>query len=701
MAAYPGAAGFEYASVADGRGLSGATPPERKGYFSTRNWVKANKKTSAAYGPSYAMANDVQRTNRKRDKYYGAGRYRRKRRRRRRMYGRGAYGAAPIYRGQGGFFSDAVGRGGWLRKGGLDLVQTGLGNIPVVGGILGDAFGGIRKATGIGDYNIASNVLVEGNPSGRMPGSFEAPSFVNISDTGGIVISHREFIGNIYGPAKDQGFVTQKYKINPGIEKTFPWLSQIAANYQDYSIKQLIFSFKSTVSNFQTTTGVTGTVLSVTQHDPYAHDYEDKSEIMQAFGSVSCKATDNQVAGVECDPTKLTGDPIRHVRVAGLPDNRDPKEYDWGDFIFAMSDFPTELANANIGEIWVSYTVELLRPRVFTGLGNSITTSRHFLLPDSGSTGVPYADLGFETGMTLQPPGAAGQPWSPQGATILWDSALANNLFKNSQNSLAVKIESGTDNALSAMLGGAVRLMPAAWEPETDPAQPGVANPFNQKQLGASYGAPPLSWQLAAIGDSIAQAQLSPVTDHAGTIKITFPAAYSGRVKIKFCMQLDSHEATFTCDANCQGNITGIYDMISSHSQSANNTSDMFVGAPKANTAMCFSASGQNMSGDGSPTNTTTWPNTLPDNRTISEVTCELHCEVKAVTGGLDNFVLIRGIILVSNQNQGVFKRAKALQSTIEVTEYNASMDDKFDVPTIVNVQTGQRLVQDRSALFG
>ena len=135
---------------------------------------------------------------------------------------------------------------------------------------------------------------------------FEAPSFVEISDTGAIILSHREFVGNVYGPSAGKDFEVQAFTLNPGLEDTFPWLAQIAGNYEEYQMMQLMFSFKSTVSNFQTSTGVTGTVLSATQYDTNQRLFEDKKTIMETHGATSCKATQNLVAGVECDPTKLS-----------------------------------------------------------------------------------------------------------------------------------------------------------------------------------------------------------------------------------------------------------------------------------------------------------------------------------------------------------------------------------------------------------
>ena len=50
--------------------------------------------------------------------------------------------------------------------------------------------------------------------------------------------------------------------INLGKAESFPWLSQIAANYEEYEIKLLVFCYKSKVSDKSTSSdGHVGSVI--------------------------------------------------------------------------------------------------------------------------------------------------------------------------------------------------------------------------------------------------------------------------------------------------------------------------------------------------------------------------------------------------------------------------------------------------------
>jgi hypothetical protein len=688
--------------------LSGAQDFQRWGMVTTKRKVPTNAETLRRYGRSWSAATEAQRANRAADYYSGPGRYRRRRKRRRRG-GRGMYHGNGMYHGRGGFWSDAVAKGGWLRKGGLDLVQTGLGNVPVFGGILSNAFGGIRKATGIGDYATASNVLVDGTSGSS---AFEAPSFVEISDTGAIIISHREYVGNIYGPSAGVDFETQEFMINPGIEETFPWLSQIAANYEEYEMVQLIFSYKSTVSNFQTQTGVTGTVLSATQYDTLQPSFEDKKRVMETHGATSCKATQNLVAGVECDPTKLSGTPNKYVRSQGLPDNRDPKEYDHGRFVIALTDFPDILHDQAIGELWVSYTVKLQRPRVFTGRGNSISTDHHYLtlpsantgvLPTQGPTPLPFkCTLSYDGESHLT---SSVTAFNLEGTSQLWDNDATINLMKNSQNSLNCKIEEGENVAvLVNTLGDGQRIHCVPF---------GGSQSSSSKEIGSVFSQCG-KWQALLPTSSGA---LIPIQPRQGAleprhipVKITFPARYSGTVKVRYECEFQS-QATPVDDpmqfaqAVAYGNVEGVYDMLSSSRQAENNAGGVDVPDMAANSCVAVIAGGVSNCA-GLTSNAAGAIVRLAE--CMSKVFIECHVEVKPATDGRDNVLELRGLFL-GNCGGGVWNGSSKVpinhaqdapvHVSLSITEYNSTLVDQRDIPTIVNVQTEQRLVQDRAYL--
>ena len=58
-------------------------------------------------------------------------------------------------------------------------------------------------------------------------------------------------------------FKIDSYLINAANPKTFPWLSQIAANYEQYDIEGMVFS----ADALNSTKTALGTVMMATQYD--------------------------------------------------------------------------------------------------------------------------------------------------------------------------------------------------------------------------------------------------------------------------------------------------------------------------------------------------------------------------------------------------------------------------------------------------
>ena len=106
------------------------------------------------------------------------------------------------------------------------------------------------------------------------------PLFASETDEG-IIYSKREYVSEIYGPplvgGVPQPFVLQSFAINPGLEQSFPWLSQIAANFDEYELQQLCFTFKSTTTESgNQTNGQVGTVIMATNYNAAAANFSEK-----------------------------------------------------------------------------------------------------------------------------------------------------------------------------------------------------------------------------------------------------------------------------------------------------------------------------------------------------------------------------------------------------------------------------------------
>ena len=96
-----------------------------------------------------------------------------------------------------------------------------------------------------------------------------------------------------------------------------------------------------------------------------------KQDMLQAYGTTVAKITDEDILhGIECDPSKIKGDAHKFIRSGQT--TQDKHDFDWGLFQIAVDNTPAVLSNKVIGELYVSYTVKLSKPRLFAALGLSI-----------------------------------------------------------------------------------------------------------------------------------------------------------------------------------------------------------------------------------------------------------------------------------------------------------------------------------------
>lgn len=271
-------------------------------------------------------------------------------------FGRGKYG---LGKGLGGMLGGMAG--------------MAMGN-PAMGAMLGRAAGGgiQRSIKGRGAYR--TNDLVNGMlPTGQIP-SFGTPD-----ENGNIRIRHKEYIGDIFSPTVPADFTLQSFALNPALSGVFPWLSQTAANYDEYEFRGLIFTFNPVISD-SSNSGAMGTVIMATVYNAGATPFASKQQMLEYSGSVSARICDTIVHGVECDPVKNGGSAIEYTRAGAVPAGQDIKTYDLGVFQIATSgvsaaSFP---AGTQLGELWVSYDVVLRKPKFWDNLGYSILTDSFF-----------------------------------------------------------------------------------------------------------------------------------------------------------------------------------------------------------------------------------------------------------------------------------------------------------------------------------
>lgn len=219
-----------------------------------------------------------------------------------------------------------------------------------LGGLAGDLLG---KITGLGDYKIQYNTLA--NNSVKLLSGDAVPAVQNTHT--GVRICHREYITDI---SSSIAFSIQNYNINPGLSSTFPWLSAVAQNFQQYKLHGMIFTFVSTSADaLNSTNTALGTVILGTNYNASSSNFSSKQQMENNEFTTSSKPSCNVMHMIECDPKQTLQEGKFYVRTGVLPANQDIKTYDIGNFQIATVG---SQAVAVIGELHVSYDIELMKP---------------------------------------------------------------------------------------------------------------------------------------------------------------------------------------------------------------------------------------------------------------------------------------------------------------------------------------------------
>lgn len=218
------------------------------------------------------------------------------------------------------------------------------------GGFLGSA---LSSLTGFGAYR-AHNIDEGGRP----------PTIMNGND-GSFVVSHQTQVANVYAST---GFEVTRYDINPGNSKLFPWLSAIARNFSQYRLEGMIVQYKSTSAESSNSANTAlGTVTFATDYDVSVPVVTNKFEMTQLQQSVQTRPSENLTHVIECDPAVTNNRNFFYIHdgVQPLPPNSSKKEYDYASMFIATDGMQISGGVPHqIGEVWVSYQVRLLRPRM-------------------------------------------------------------------------------------------------------------------------------------------------------------------------------------------------------------------------------------------------------------------------------------------------------------------------------------------------
>jgi len=228
------------------------------------------------------------------------------------------------------------------------------------GGPYGSSRGVLRTIRGQGDYTVSSNTIASRSTS-TMGGEI-VPQFTNVGR--GMRVTHREYLGDISSSSSANTFNLTSYPINPGISTSFPWLSIIAQNFDQWCPNGVVYSFKSTSAEYNGSTQALGTVILATDYDITDPSYASKVEMENSEFCVSCKTSMSVLHPVECAKDER---PIKTLKVRSTATPTDNKQwYDLGNFQIATTGIAG--TSVNIGELWVTYDITFYKEQLYGSL---------------------------------------------------------------------------------------------------------------------------------------------------------------------------------------------------------------------------------------------------------------------------------------------------------------------------------------------
>lgn len=270
-----------------------------------------------------------------------------------------------------GYLGDAI--GSWSEIPGLGALLGYGGNW--VGNKLGQVFG-------FGKYYVRGNTLA---PKGMIRPDvwrnlqaagaiYEGNQLASIATFGngqGVRIRHREFITNI---RCDTDFTSLQFTLNPGLSKTFPWLSKNAKNYKKWIPHGILFQYISSSGDQGGDTPALGSVIMSTVYDAGSAPMTSKQQMESQEHSISGKPSLDIVHTIECDPLEkqvntylVRGDGYllmneqdsQYQSKVGSMELGDLKFYDHGVTQVATDGMSDSYV---VGGLWISYDITLLDP---------------------------------------------------------------------------------------------------------------------------------------------------------------------------------------------------------------------------------------------------------------------------------------------------------------------------------------------------
>jgi hypothetical protein len=250
---------------------------------------------------------------------------------------------------------------------------------PAVGAAAGNSLGAaISKWLGFGDYTVGTNSIVQKASTG-------IPMMHKEGQT--VTIRHREYIATV--TSSIDFAVLKSFRLNPGDHETFPWLSTIANSFQEYKFKGVVFHYIPTSGHaISGSSPSLGSVMMQTSYRANDTPPDNKNELLNEYWSGEVVPSETFAHPIECNPAENPFN-VQYVRRGDLPTGDNQLFYDLGVTHVCTQG---QLASGNtLGDIWVTYEVELKKPIVASNVTSHVADYAGF--SSSATIAQPFAGM--------------------------------------------------------------------------------------------------------------------------------------------------------------------------------------------------------------------------------------------------------------------------------------------------------------------
>lgn len=245
------------------------------------------------------------------------------------------------------------------------------------------------------------------------------------NSSNGVIIRHKEFLSDVPSSA---AFTSLIIPLNPALPDSFPWLSRVAQNFEEWLPRGIIVEYRTTSSDtLLAANPALGSVIIATQYNSVNPDFVNKQQMENYEGAISCKPSVSMIHQVETKKSQNVQDEY-YTRVEAPPANADIRMYDLGKV--QVSTVGSQTTGNIIGEIWISYEVELRKPKI---PADPIVEAAHWSLLAATVTGetpvipagtnAPSNQAGVAAGAGVQPFGG----WVPNNGSTMEDARFNRN----------------------------------------------------------------------------------------------------------------------------------------------------------------------------------------------------------------------------------------------------------------------------------